>query len=63
MKPIVFPVFDSRQYAFVFETCEWRVTESCAEASDRFIIFISDEFLPYTLTELIKAITSNPSPI
>jgi hypothetical protein len=32
--------------------------ESGVETSDRFMVFVCDQFLPYTLSELVKTITS-----
>lgn len=58
MKPIVFSVFDSNRYAFVFETSDSRGVSSGIEISDKFVIFLTDHFLPYTLSELVKAIAS-----
>jgi hypothetical protein len=60
MKPIVFSVFDSNRYAFVFETSDSRDVSSGIEISDKFVIFLIDHFLPYTLSEMVKVIASTP---
>lgn len=61
MKPIVFSVFDSNKYAFVFETSDSRCVSSGIEISDKFVIFLTDHFLPYTFSEMVKVITSTIS--
>lgn len=50
MKPLIIPVFDGKQFAFVFETTACRRTSLTeCEFSDRFLVFMTESFLPYTL--------------
>jgi len=48
MKPLIIPLLDGTQYAFIFETTEYRLNDNNYEESDRFYVFISNKFLPYS---------------
>jgi len=48
MKPLVIPLLDGTQFGVVFETLEFRKSKDVYISSDRFFIFISNNFVPYT---------------
>lgn len=58
LKPLVVPLVDGNRFAFVFQSFEWRTCEKEYERSDRFYVFITDSFMPFTVIGMVKAIVS-----